>query len=101
MRINRKEFGLGLTAAMFGLTSIEKTRAQQPPGRASAPAKRARAPYFYKNPTFEFVFQIALGRSYYMGGNPGKILYLTRQIEDGNYESAYQALKQAGDEAHA
>jgi hypothetical protein len=101
MRMNRKEFGLGLTAAMFGLTSIQKTRAQQPPGRAAAPAKPARAPYFYKNPTFEFVFQIALGRSYYMGGNPGKILYLTRQIEDGNYESAYQGLKRAGDEAHA
>ena len=31
----------------------------------------------------------------------GKVLYLTRQVEDGNFESAFLAFKQAGDEARA
>jgi hypothetical protein len=34
-----------------------------------------------------------------MAGNVGKVLYLSKQIEDGNFEGAYQAFKQAGDEA--
>jgi hypothetical protein len=31
----------------------------------------------------------------------GKVLYLTRQVEDGNFESAYMAFGHAGDEARA
>lgn len=60
-----------------------------------------RRPYFFKNPTFEMIFLTSLGRAYNMGGNVGKVLYLTRQVEDGNFESAYLAFKLAGDEARA
>ncbi|HEY0789730.1 MAG TPA: prolyl oligopeptidase family serine peptidase [Chthoniobacterales bacterium] len=56
---------------------------------------------FFKHPTFEYVFLISLGRAYYLAGNVGKVLYLAGQIEDGNFESAYQAYKRAGDEARA
>src|SRR5262249_47527769 len=33
------------------------------------------------------------------GGNVGKVLYLMSQVENGNHESAFVALKEAGDEA--
>jgi hypothetical protein len=57
--------------------------------------------YFFKHPTFEYVFLVSLGRVYQMAGNVGKILYLSKQIEDGSFESAYQAFKQAGEEDRA
>jgi hypothetical protein len=57
--------------------------------------------YFFQNPTFEMIFLTSLGRAYHSGGDVGKVLYLTRQVEDGNYESAFVAFKQAGDEAKA
>ena len=45
------------------------------------------------------IFLTSLGRAYHSAGNVGKVLYLTRQVEDGDFESAYLAFKQAGDEA--
>lgn len=68
--------------------------AQKP--EAAADANRH---YFFKNPTFEMIFLTSLGRAYHSGGNVGKVLYLTKQVEDGNFQSAYLAFKQAGDEA--
>lgn len=44
---------------------------------------------------------ISLGRAYHQGGNIGNVLYVIRQIEDGNFESAYRAVMAAGDEARA
>lgn len=58
-------------------------------------------PYFFGNATFEFNFLIALGGAYYQAADPGKLLWLTRQIKDNDYEGAFQALKAAGDEAMA
>jgi hypothetical protein len=60
-----------------------------------------RPPYLFKNPTFETIFLTSLGRAYHAGGNVGKVLYLTTQVEDGDFESAYVAFKLAGDEARA
>lgn len=45
------------------------------------------------------IFLTSLGRAYHSAGNVGKVLYLTRQVVDGDFESAYLAFKQAGDEA--
>ena len=77
----------------------------QPDGQKSdhpaTPSGAMHSSYFFKHPTFEYVFLVSLGRSYQMAGNVGKVLYLGRQIEDGNFESAYQAFKRAGDEARA
>ncbi len=58
-------------------------------------------PRLFTNPLFEFTFQIGLGRAYHSAGNPGKILYIAGQTEDGNYDSAFAAFKDAGDEARA
>lgn len=55
--------------------------------------------YFFKNSAFEFVLLASLGRAYYQGANIGKVLFTIRQIEDGNFDSAYQAMIAAGDEA--
>jgi len=93
MNLDRRQFGLGLTAAMLGLSAS----GQDPKGQPSA----NHAPYFFKHPTFEMIFLTSLGRAYHSGGNVGKVLYLTRQVQDGDFESAYLAFKQAGDEARA
>jgi hypothetical protein len=94
MRADRRQFNLGLTAALAGLGLSRPLQAQKP--GAVADANRH---YFFNNPTFEMIFLTSLGRAYYSGGDVGKVLYLTKQVEDGNFESAYLAFKQAGDEA--
>ncbi len=97
MKTHRREFGLNITAALLGTAGVMPAQiaVDQPnSGRASQP-------YFFKHPTFEYVFLMSLGRAYYLGGNVGKVLYLTRQVEDGNFESAFQAFFHAGDEARA
>jgi len=58
-----------------------------------------RPPYFFTHPTFEAIFLSALGRSYQQGGDVGKVLYLSTQVADGDFDSAYAAFRQAGDEA--
>jgi dienelactone hydrolase len=97
MKADRRQFNLGLMTAVFGLGSISRSNAQS----TASPAAPSNSPhhYFFKNPTFEMIFLTSLGRAYHCGGNVGKVLYLTRQVEDGNFESAYLAFKQAGDEA--
>lgn len=103
--INRRQFNLRLTTALLGMGVLPQLRGQDitnnpvvTSGKSSSPTRR---PYFFKNPTFEMIFLTSLGRAYNMGGNVGKVLYLTRQVEDGNFESAYMAFKLAGDEARA
>lgn len=68
-------------------------------GLKTAADQKGSAPYFFKDRTFETIFLTSLGRAYHSGGNPGKILYLTRQVKDGDFESAFTAFRQAGDEA--
>ena len=99
MKLDRRQVNVGLLAAMFGAPSPLGGQADQ----TGAGTKPAAAPafYFFKDPTFEMLFLTSLGRAYHSGGDVGKVLYLTRQIEDGNYESAFIACKQAGDEARA
>jgi pimeloyl-ACP methyl ester carboxylesterase len=101
--VNRRQFNLGMTAAMLSLSAIPQrlgASAQldtEEPGRPATPSGAKHSSYFFKHPTFEYVFLVSLGRAYQMG----KVLYLSKQIEDGNFESAYQTFKQAGDEARA
>jgi hypothetical protein len=101
MNGDRRQFNLALTSALLSLSAGPQLLGQTSEDHSSAPSGTARAPYFFKNPTFEVIFLTSLGRSYYSGGNIGKVLYLTRQVEDGNFESAFLAFKQAGDEARA
>jgi hypothetical protein len=94
--MTRRQFNLGMTAAMLGLGAIpQRLNASSPPDgqksdRPGPPSGALRSSYFFKHPTFEYVFLVSLGRAYQMAGNVGKILYLSKQIEDGNFESAYQ-----------
>jgi hypothetical protein len=99
-----------MTAAMLGLSTLPKQPKRlgaspqpdaQKADRSGAPSGALHSTYFFKHPTFEYVFLVSLGRAYQRAGNVGKVLYLSKQIEDGNFESAYQALRQAGDEARA
>jgi hypothetical protein len=99
MKINRRQFNFRLTSALLGLSAIPQLHAQGSPDHSASPSGSVRRPYFFKHPTFETIFLTSLGRVYYSGGNVGKVLYLTRQVEDGNFESAFLAFKQAGDEA--
>src|SRR5580704_13149649 len=99
MKMDRRQFGFGSTAALFGLGAGGELVAQRPEANSSVPSGASHSSYFFKNPTFEYTFLISLGRAYHSAGNVGKVLYLSRQVEDGNFESAFVAFKRAGDEA--
>src|SRR5271155_5404072 len=101
MKTDRRQFNLGMTAALLCLGANSRLLAQDPADHSAKSPAATHPTYFFKNPTFEYTFQISLGRAYQSGGNVGKVLYLTRQVEDGNFESAFLAFKQAGDEARA
>jgi len=98
MNITRRAFHVGL-----GVSGLGKLIAGTPmENRRSGPHDQAlpgSAHYLFQDVTFENIFLTSLGRAYYSGGNIGKILYLSRQVKDGNFESAFLAFKQAGDEA--
>jgi hypothetical protein len=76
--MDRRQFGFGTTAALFGLSAAREVRAQSPEGRSSAPSGASHSSYFFKNPTFEYTFLISLGRAYHSAGNVGKVLYLSK-----------------------
>ncbi len=101
MKTDRRQFSLGITAALLGLGANPRLLAQDAADHSAKSPAAVRPTYFFKNPTFEYTFQISLGRAYHSGGDVGKVLYLSRQVEDGNFESAYLAFKRAGDEARA
>jgi hypothetical protein len=108
MKLSRKQFGLGVLAAGLGAgitAQHDGAHAQGTPPSTSnlptTPSGAHQATYFFKNSAFEYVMLISLGRAYHQGGNIGKVLYVIRQIEDGNFESAYRAVMAAGDEARA
>jgi len=101
MKTDRRQFNLGMTAALLGLGANPQLLAQDPADASAKSPATTHPTYFFKNPTFEYTFQISLGRAYQSGGNVGKVLYISRQVEDNNFESAYLAFKQAGDEARA
>lgn len=97
MSFDRREFNLGLIASMVGTAGLSGRLLASDDG--VSPADSSNGPHFFKHPTFEYVFLISLGRAYQMAGNVGKVLYIGRQIKDGDFESAYLAFRQAGDEA--
>ena len=67
----------------------------------TTPSGARQKKYFFKNSAFEYVFLTCLARAYNQVGDVGKVLYLIRQVEDGNFESAFTIVKAAGDEARA
>ena len=103
-KISRKQFGIGLIASGLGAALAVSPAiavaqdSKQATSVATTPSAAGQAAYFFKNSAFEFVLLSTLGRAYFQGGNVGKVLWVIRQIEDGNYQSAYDHLVAAGDE---
>jgi len=106
MNLTRKQLGLGLMAAGLGAGMAARPArvaaqqaGQQTTNLPTTPAAPGQVTHFFRNSAFEFVLLTSLGRAYHQGGNVGKVLHVIGQIEDGNFESAYQALIAAGNEA--
>ena len=100
MALSRRRFPFALSAATVFFTKASALTQVSDQGQERSPAPRA-PQYFFQDEIFENIFLTSLGRAYHSGGNVGKVLYLTRQVKDGDYEGAYTAFKQAGDEARA
>ena len=95
MDVMRRQLSFGVAAALVGAAVDRGVGAQEAkPADAPLPAH-----YFFKHPVFEMIAVTSLGRAYHSAGNVGKVLWFTKQIEDGNFESAFIAFKRAGDEA--
>jgi len=100
IKLSRRKFGLGLTSALISASAIPPLGAlaqQRPATRSTSVQPR----FFFNHPTFEIIFLTSLGRAYHSGGDVGKVLYLSKQVQDGDFEGAYLAFMQAGDEASA
>ena len=76
MKITRRSLG---RTGLLGLTLSSSTKLQL------SGEQEARTHYLFQNPTFENIFLTSLGRAYYSGGNVGKVLYLSRQVKDGDF----------------
>jgi len=79
----------------IGASATAAAQTQTTPTAEEAP-KPATA---FTDPDFGFTALIALGGSYYRGGDPGKLLAILSQIKTGDFESAFQAYHEAGVEA--
>lgn len=53
----------------------------------------------FANPTFDYTTRTVLGTAYYGCANEGKVFAIAANIRDGDYESAYRAFFDAGNEA--
>ena len=73
--------------------------AAQTPAPPPAAEEAAKPVSPFADPDFGFTALIALGGSYYRGGDPGKLLAIVSQIKAGDFESAFQAYHDAGVEA--
>lgn len=88
--VDRRSFlALGASAAAAAGQAPAQPAAEEPAKPVSP----------FADPDFGFNALIALGGSYYRGGNPGKLLALLPRIKAGDFESAFQAYHDAGAEA--
>jgi len=103
MAVTRKEFTLGLAAALGAAGASPGRAADATTGNdgsdPTSPRGAGQSDYFFQNSTMEFTFLGALGRAYSEAADVGKLLYLSRQIKDGDFDGAFTAFKVAGDEA--
>lgn len=100
MDITRKEFALGLAAAAAAAGgSAGAASAEDGDSDPTTPRGEGQETYFFKNSSMEFVFLTGLGRAYHQANNIGKMLWLSRQVKDGDMDGAFLAFKAAGDEA--
>ena len=78
MHISRRTFNfLCGVVGLGGLGPSVQAYAQD----SEKPAEQKQRPhYFFADRTFEMIFLTTLGRAYSSAANPGKVLYLTRQV---------------------
>jgi pimeloyl-ACP methyl ester carboxylesterase len=102
MDITRRNFQFALGAAAVSGFNLPFSSAQSAPPQGTATLSAMTPPhYLFQDRTFEMIFLTSLGRAFHSGANVGKVLYLTRQVKDGDFESAFVAFRGAGDEARA
>jgi hypothetical protein len=77
--------------------SATAAAAQAPPPAAAEETPKSVSPF--ADPDFGFTALIALGGSYYHGGDPGKLLAILSHIKAGDFESAWLAYHDAGVES--
>ena len=88
--IDRRSF---LTIGASATAAAAQTQSSPTAEEAPKPATP------FTDPDFGFTALIALGGSYYRGGDPGKLLAIVSHIKTGDFESAFQAYHDAGVEA--
>lgn len=94
----RRFFGMAAVAAAGATVGAAEadTQLRQKPQQESGKFPPSQ---IFANPTFDFTTRIVLGTAYYGCANPGKVFAITADIKDGDYESAYRAFFDAGNEA--
>ncbi|MGO4881577.1 MAG: alpha/beta hydrolase family protein [Bryobacteraceae bacterium] len=80
--------------AFLAFGASASVAAQTPPSAAPEPAAKPASPF--TDPDFGFTALIALGESYYRGGDPGRLLAIVSRIQPGDFESGWQAYRDAG-----
>jgi alpha-beta hydrolase superfamily lysophospholipase len=99
MLISRRTFHSALAATALGGSRLALPLNAQD---SKDQLKSKSSPYyFFEDKSFETLFLTSLGRAYSSGANVGKVLYISRQVTNGDSESAYIAFKAAADEARA
>jgi hypothetical protein len=81
----------------FGASATAAAAAQTPPPPTAEEAATPVSPF--TDPDFGFTALIALGGSYYGGGDPGRLLAIVSRIKAGDFESAFAAYHDTGVEA--
>jgi hypothetical protein len=90
--MNRRSF-MAVGAAAAASSSLAQAPAAPTVAQTAAPASP------FTDPDFGFAALNSLGHAYYHAGNPGKLLAIVSQIKAGDFESAWTAYYQAGEEA--
>jgi len=97
MTSRRRFFGMTATAAAAAAGAAAGGGYYRHEAQRSS--TEARGGRIFSNPTFDYTTRTVLGAAYYGCANPGKVFAITSNIEEGDYESAYRAFLDAGDEA--
>ena len=90
--MNRRSF-MAVGAAAAASSSLAQAQASPSAAQTTVPASP------FTDPDFGFAALNSLGHSYYHAGNPGKLLAIVSKIKAGDFESAWAAYFDAGEEA--
>jgi len=98
-RITRRRFFATAAVAATGAAASGATWGGYFQQKAPQRSAKFLSGQIFANPTFDFTTRTVLGTAYYACANPGKVFAITSSIQDGDYEFAYRAFSDAGNEA--